>query len=115
MGEVATTIDLIQSAGVIGMFVIFIGGFRARWWIWGEHHNDVVSAKDEQVLDMREDRDYWRDAGTRGTYLAEQSVDRLAGHSLMQQLIDEAEAEAQAQGRTVTVRDIQRVANRRQV
>lgn len=83
-----------------------------RWWVWGDHHRDLVANKDEQLEKTEEDRNFWREVGTRSTATTEESVKRLAGHSLVQSVIEEAERLAKSENRRVTVKDIEHVAQR---
>lgn len=63
-----TTLRAITDAGfAVGLLTVLIGGFRG-WWIYGPLHDRIVA-------DLREQRDFWRDAALSGAHVAEKAVD----------------------------------------
>lgn len=71
MNDIPTVVDLLTRGGLLTALIIaLIGGMRG-WYIWGTQHKeilasaekshaDAIAEKNEQLDDMKEDRDYWR-------------------------------------------------------
>jgi hypothetical protein len=62
--DIKTALDILESAGVLGMMVIILWtGYKGKWY-WGKDYQKLESEKND-----------WRELALRGTTLAEHAVE----------------------------------------
>lgn len=71
MTDISALIDLITRGGLLSALIIALLGGMKGWYVWGyqhkammdaevEAHAEAIKEKNQQIEDMKEDRDYWR-------------------------------------------------------
>jgi hypothetical protein len=60
-------LDVVNGAGVVGLFVIFFVGLMRKWWVMGWTYNEAIERERE-----------WRELALTGTKLAEHFAARKA-------------------------------------
>lgn len=61
--DIKTALDIIESAGVLGMMLIILWtGYKGKWY-WGKDYAKIEAEKND-----------WRELALRGTQLAENAV-----------------------------------------
>ena len=72
MVDIPVLIDVITKGGLLSALIIALVGGMKGWYVWkhvydaaiktaDENHAEAIKDKEEQLVDCRQDRDYWRD------------------------------------------------------
>lgn len=65
MGDVATTVELLTRGGLVTALILaLIGGMRG-WYVWRGVHESAIKGLSDQLVEMKTDRNYWRDQAVR--------------------------------------------------
>lgn len=68
----------VRDGGAVVALLFFIFGGVRGIWMFTSHHREVVTEKDRQIADIKQDRDFWRDAAIKGLDAAELGVHMAA-------------------------------------
>jgi hypothetical protein len=60
---------------LIGMLVAIGAAGAARQWVFGWVHDRALASLQAQLDEMREDRDFWRDAHLRGLNINDKAIE----------------------------------------
>ncbi len=66
---------IADQAGVVALMILFVSGFVRGWWITGREAEQQRRDAIERLEELRDDRDYWRQAADRAGGLAESAVE----------------------------------------
>lgn len=65
MGDIAATIDLLTRGGLVTALVLALVGGMRGWYVWKNVHDASIKYLSDQLVDMRKDRDFWREQAIR--------------------------------------------------
>ncbi len=67
-------ISVLQSAGVVGVLVIVLGGGARGLWVWGYQHRAAIADKDEQITEKQAEVTEWKTLALRLLSTTEKAV-----------------------------------------
>lgn len=70
--------QLVPQGSLAALLLYFIVAIYKEWWIPGGAHKRMISDYKESLLEMKKDRDEWKDLALRNLTLADSAV-KVAG------------------------------------
>ncbi len=77
--DIAALVELVKTGGPVVVLTLFIVGASRGWWIFAEHHAEVVAGLVRERDEARKDADEWRELAFTGTALAEHTFSERRG------------------------------------
>lgn len=65
MNDIATVADLLTKGGLVSALVLALVGGMRGWYVWKNMHETRIKDLADQLVEIRKDRDYWRDTALR--------------------------------------------------
>jgi len=76
--DLSKVLAALREGGLLGgLILVLVAGFR-RWWVWGWHHQNVIDRYEQQVNEMRKERDDWKNLVIGAHVRERRSSDRSA-------------------------------------
>jgi hypothetical protein len=65
MSDVATVADLLTKGGLVSALILALVGGMRGWYVWKNVYETRSADLNNQIVELRKDRDYWRDQAVR--------------------------------------------------
>lgn len=72
-------VDWLSRLSPAAMLALITWAGLKGWWIWRWTHREIVDIKNQENLELRKDRDWWRDVAVRATRIGEEAVRQTSG------------------------------------
>ena len=90
MVDIPVLIDLITRGGLVSALIIALVGGMRGWYVWKHVHEEAIRAaeekyedamknKDEQLVECRQDKEYWKNQAIKLLSTTERAVTVVEG------------------------------------